>query len=69
MQTFFLKKTSHTLVDPWSSLVDGDEQLDRPKGQTSMEFCFFTIEICYSKEVSKGLKVKLSELYQLSAIT
>ena len=24
---------------PWSSLVEGDEQLDRPNSQTTMECC------------------------------
>ena len=24
---------------PWSSLVEGDEQLDRPNSQTTMELC------------------------------
>ena len=27
------------LAGAWSSLVEGDEQLDRPNSQTTMEYC------------------------------
>ena len=30
-------KLGFTLVQPWSSLVEGDEQTDWPKSQTGME--------------------------------
>ena len=26
------------IAQPWSSIVEGDEQIDWPKSQTSMEF-------------------------------
>ena len=27
------------IANPWSSLVEGDEQLDRPNSQTTMKLC------------------------------
>ena len=30
---------NHVHTHPWSSLVEGDEQLDRPNSQTTMELC------------------------------
>ena len=35
----FFTKTFKKLFNPWSSLVEGDEQMDWPKSQTSMECC------------------------------
>ena len=34
---FFLVSNSNE--EPWSSLVEGDEQLDQPNSQTTMELC------------------------------
>ena len=31
---------SRILTETWSSLVEGDEQLDRPNSHTTMELCY-----------------------------
>ena len=31
--------TKPVLGNPWRSVVEGDEQLDRPNSQTTMELC------------------------------
>ena len=32
-----------TPAKPWSSLVEGDEQLDRPNSQTTVELCHASV--------------------------
>ena len=39
-KTIKIPQSGHTAQDlPWSSLVNGDEQLDPPKSQTTPELC------------------------------
>ena len=40
---FLILQHNSIPLEPWSSLVKGDEQLDQPNSQTTMELCHASV--------------------------